>query len=441
MIDSPLLITPLVFMEIFILLGLILLNGLFAMSEIAIVTAKKSRLQALANKGNGSAKVALKLAENPTQFLSTVQIGITSIGVMSGIFGESILAKPFAAWLQDLGMPVNLSAPFATVIVVIVVTYLSIVVGELVPKRIGQISAVTIACIMAKPMRFLALMTKPFVYLLSGSTQAFMRVIGYSEGQDQNVTHEDIHAILDEGSHSGVLEKQEHTMVKNVLSLEDRSITSLMVPRSDIIYLDASRPFEENYQRVMQSPHSRFPVCEKHSGDLIGVINAKEMLAAAVAGGQLDLRAICKPCKVVPKSLNGLELLDYFRSSQSHMVFVVDEYGDIKGIVTLQDLLEALTGDFFLPNDEDAYIIRRDDGSYLLDGMLSIYDLKECLQLKDLPGDGQYQTLNGLMMFLMGRIPSAGEKITLQDWVLEIVDVDGRRIDKVLVSPHPDNSG
>ncbi len=419
-------------MEIFVLLGLIILNGVFAMSEIAIVTAKKSRLMTLAAKGNSSAQAALKLAEDPTQFLSTVQIGITSIGIMNGIFGESILAEPFAIWLQTLGVPANFSDNFATILVVVVITYLSIVVGELVPKRIGQLSAERIACIVAKPMQILAIITKPFVALLSGSTRTLMRLLGFNLNQVQQVTEEDIHAILDEGSSSGILEQQEHTMVKNVLRLEARSIVSLMVPRSDIIYLDTALPLEENYQRVMQSPHSRFPVCTKQTDNLIGVVNAKELLAEAIRGSKVDLESMAQPCHVVPESLTGMELLEFFRSSHSQMVFVVDEYGDLKGIVTLQDLLEALTGEFIMGEGEDAYVIRRDDGSLLLDGMLPIVDLKDCLGLESLPEERNYQTLNGLIMLLMGRMPATGDKVIVQGWQLEIVDMDGRRIDKVL---------
>lgn len=421
-------------MEIFVLIGLIILNGLFAMSEIAIVTAKKSRLSILATKGNSSARAALKLAEEPTQFLSTVQIGITSIGIMSGIFGESILAEPFAIWLQSFGVPVTISDNFATILVVVVVTYLAIVVGELVPKRIGQVNAERIACAVAKPMQILAIVTKPFVYLLSGSTRTMMRVLGFNQTQDHNVTEEDIHAILDEGSSSGVLEAQEHTMVKNVLRLEARNIASLMVPRTDIIYLDTALSLEENYKRVMQSPHSRFPVCEKHTENLIGVVNAKELLAEAIRGEDIDLAAMAQPCHVVPESLTGMELLEFFRSSHSQMVFVVDEYGDLKGIVTLQDLLEALTGEFLVSNEDDAYIVRRDDGSFLLDGMLPIVDVKDCLGISELPDEGHYQTLNGLIMLLMGKLPATGDKVFIQNWQLEIVDMDGRRIDKVLAA-------
>lgn len=419
-------------MEIFVLLGLIVLNGIFAMSEIAIVTAKKSRLSALAAKGNNAAAAALKLAENPTQFLSTVQIGITSIGIMNGIFGESVLAEPFAIWLQTLGIPTNISDNFATILVVIVVTYLSIVVGELVPKRIGQLRAERIACIMARPMQLLAIITKPFVALLSKSTLSLMRIMGFQNMRGHQVTEEDIHAILEEGSSSGILEAQEHAMVKNVLRLEERSIVSLMVPRADVVYLDTTLSLEENYERVMQSPHSRFPVCTKQNDNLIGIINAKELLAEAIRGNQVDLATMAQPCEVVPESLTAMELLEFFRSSHSQMVFVVDEYGDLKGIVTLQDLLEALTGEFISVDDQDAFIIRRDDGSFLLDGMLPVVDIKDCLEITELPEEGNYQTLNGLMMLLIGRMPVTGDKTRLQSWQLEIVDMDGRRIDKVL---------
>jgi putative hemolysin len=436
--STSLCLIPMVSMEIFILLGLIVLNGVFAMSEIAIVTAKKSRLQQLADKGSRSAEIALKLAEDPTQFLSTVQIGITSIGIMNGIFGESILAEPFSIWLQGLGVPASFSDNFATILVVVVVTYLSIVVGELVPKRVGQINAEKIACIVAKPMQVLAICTKPFVFLLSASTRGLMKLLGFAQTGGQQVTEEDIHAILEEGSSSGIIEEQEHTMVKNVLRLEDRSIISLMVPRSDMVYLDTALTIEENYQRVMMSPHSRFPVCTKQNDNLVGVINAKELLAAALRGEQVSLIDIAKPCPAVPETLTAMELLDFFRRSRTQMVFVVDEYGELRGLVTLQDLLEALTGEFIGEEGEDAYIIRRDDGSLLLDGMLSIVDFKDCLHIDDLPEEGTYQTLNGLLMLIMGRVPKTADKIELNGWQFEIVDMDGRRVDKVIAAKLPE---
>jgi putative hemolysin len=421
-------------MEIFILVGLILLNGVFAMSEIAIVTARKSRLVALAERGSKSAAAALKLADDPTQFLSTVQIGITSIGIMNGIFGESILAEPFSLWLQSLGLPVQVSNPAATGLVVVVVTYVTIVVGELVPKRLGQVSAENIACIIAPPMMWLARVARPFVILLSSSTHWLMKLLRFKNVSDQSVTEEDIQAILLEGSTAGVIEQQEHRMVRNVLLLDDRKILSLMVPRSDIVYLDLTQSLEYNYQRVMQSPHSRFPICEREIDNIIGVVSAKELLAQAITGDLVDLASLAKPANFVPPSLTGMELLDFFRTSDVSQVFVVDEYGGVKGMVTLHDLLEALTGEFYSVDETESFVVTREDGSLLLDGLFPSIELKELLGLRQLPDEGDYQTLNGLILQVMGSVPSTGDKIYIEDWALEIVDMDGRRVDKVLAS-------
>ncbi|MCU8010603.1 MULTISPECIES: hemolysin family protein [Shewanella] len=427
-------------MEIFILIGLIVLNGLFAMSEIAIVTARKSRLTALAHGGSSTAKAALKLAEDPTQFLSTVQIGITSIGILNGIFGESILAEPLSLWLQTFGLSPDLTNIFSTVLVVIIVTYVSIVIGELVPKRIGQVSAERIACLMAKPMVFLAIATKPFVWMLSGSTHALMRLMGFSHRLDDNVTQEDIQAMLQEGSSSGVIEHNEHAMVKNVFRLDERTISSLMVPRSDIVFLDLNLPLDANLRTVMQSPHSRFPVCRNNVDDMVGIISAKQLLSQSIAGERLELVDLVKNCNFVPNSLSGMELLEHFRTTGSQMVFVVDEYGDLKGLVTLQDMMDALTGEFFQEDVNDQMVIKREDGSLLLDGLIPIFDLKDALGIKQLPNeeDGRYQTLNGFLMYELGKIPQTTDIVEVAGWRLEIMDMDGKRVDKVLAQMLPD---
>lgn len=429
-------------MEIFILIGLIVLNGLFAMSEIAIVTARKSRLTALAHGGSSTAKAALKLAEDPTQFLSTVQIGITSIGILNGIFGESILAEPLSLWLQTFGLSPDLTNIFSTVLVVIIVTYVSIVIGELVPKRIGQVSAESIACIMAKPMVFLAIATKPFVWMLSGSTHALMRLMGFSHRLDDNVTQEDIQAMLQEGSSAGVIEHNEHAMVKNVFRLDERTISSLMVPRSDIVFLDLNLPLDANLQTVMQSPHSRFPVCRNNVDDMVGIISAKQLLSQSIAGERLELVDLVKNCNFVPNSLSGMELLEHFRTTGSQMVFVVDEYGDLKGLVTLQDMMDALTGEFFQEDVNDQMVIKREDGSLLLDGLIPIFDLKDALSIKQLPNEdeGRYQTLNGFLMYELGKIPQTTDIVEVAGWRLEIMDMDGKRVDKVLAQKLSDDS-
>jgi len=421
-------------MDVLILVGLIILNGLFAMSEIAIVTAKKSRLTALAASGNRSARTALKLAEDPTQFLSTVQIGITSIGILNGIVGETVLAEPFALWLQQAGLQQNVATVLATVLVVMGVTYVSIVIGELVPKRIGQVAAERIACLMAKPMALLAIATKPFVWLLSHSTHGLMRGLGFHAQTSDPVTEEDIQALLQEGSSAGVIEHYEHAMVKNVFRLDDRNISSLMVPRSDIVFLDVNQPLEDNLKRVMQSPHSRFPICRNTMDDVVGIVSAKQLLAQSIANKSIQIATLAKPVNFVPDSLSGMELLDHFRTSGSQVAFVVDEYGDLKGMVTLQDIMGALTGEFEPEDDDEKMVIRRDDGSLLLDGLLPVFELKDVLELKHLPDEdeGRYQTLNGLLMYSLGRLPQSTDVLTIAPWRLEIIDMDGKRVDKVL---------
>lgn len=288
-------------MEILILLGLILLNGVFAMSEIAIVTARKARLGKLASEGNRSAAIALKLGEDPTHFLSAVQIGITSIGLLNGIYGESLLAQPFSLWLQEWGLPAKSSGLIATVIVVVVVTYLSIVVGELVPKRLGQLNAERIACLVARPMHWLATLTRPFVWLLSASTNASLRLLRVNQNGSANVTEEEIHAMLVEGSEAGVIEDHEHTMLRNVFRLDERSLSSLMVPRSDIRYLDLALPLETNLQRLVEYRHSYFPVCDGNLSELVGIINVSKVLHAYIKGEPIDLAALTQRAACCPR--------------------------------------------------------------------------------------------------------------------------------------------
>ncbi|MGL5497069.1 MAG: hemolysin family protein [Aeromonas sobria] len=427
-------------MEILILLGLILLNGIFAMSEIAIVTARKARLGKLASEGNRSAAIALKLGEDPTNFLSAVQIGITSIGLLNGIYGESLLAQPFSLWLQEWGLSAKSSGLLATVIVIVVVTYLSIVVGELVPKRLGQLNAERIACLVARPMHWLATLTRPFVWLLSASTNAGLRLLRVNQNGNSNVTEEEIHAMLVEGSEAGVIEDHEHTMLRNVFRLDERSLSSLMVPRSDIHYLDLAQPLAVNLQRLVEYRHNFFPVCNGSLSELVGIINVNTLLLAYIKGEPIDLEALTEEGSLLPETLDGLELLNHFRSHAEHMVLVVDEYGELQGLVTQQDLLEALAGDFQQEDGSDNWAFQRADGSWLLDGLIPLPELKDCLELVRLPEEEKhhYHTLGGLIMLLLGRVPKTGDLVTLEQWQLEIVDMDGLRIDKVLAMPLTD---
>lgn len=424
-------------MEIAILFTLILINGLFAMSEIALVTARKTRLQKLIDEGDHGAVAAIKLGEDPTRFLSTIQIGITSIGVLNGIVGEAALAQPLSLWLVELRMEQVYANYAATGLVVVLITYFSIVVGELVPKRLGQSSPENIARLVARPINFLALATKPFVRLLSISTHTLLRLMGVKDNGNNAVTEAEIHAVLAEGTSAGVIDSHEHTMVRNVFLLDDRQIGSLMVPRADVKCLDIELSFEENMALIDSSDHARFPVVRGDMGDLLGVINARQWLSRALKEPNSDLAA--QPMQTalyVPETITGMELLDNFRSSDLHMAFIIDEYGEVQGIVTLQDLIEAITGEFHPRDPKTSWAVQREDGSWLLDGHIPVPELKDRLALDTVPEEdrGRYHTLSGMIMLLTGKLPKVAETVMWEGWKLEIVDMDGRTIDKVLAT-------
>ena len=424
-------------MEIAILLALIVLNGVFAMSEIALVTARKARMQKLIDEGDRSAAAAVKLGEDPTRFLSTIQIGITSIGVLNGIVGEAALAQPLSVWLLTLGLPESAAQVTATALVVVLITYFSIVVGELVPKRIGQSNPETLARLVARPIDLLAIATKPFVLLLSASTKGLLRLLGVQQNSGSSVTEEEIHAMLEEGTSAGVIESHEHTMVRNVFRLDDRQIGSLMVPRSDVVTLDLELSFEENMARVEASDHPRYPVVLGDLNNVVGIVNARCWLSQALRGELRELaqQPLQEPL-YVPETITGMELLDNFRSSDEYMAFVIDEYGEIQGIVTLHDLIEAITGEFRPRDPHTSWAVQREDGSWLLDGLIPVPELKDRLGLDSVPDEerGRYHTLSGMMMLLTGRLPRVADSVSWEGWQLEIVDMDGRIIDKVLAT-------
>ena len=421
-------------MEVAILLALILLNGAFAMSEIALVTARRGRLAKLAERGDKGAEAAERLGEQPTRFLSTVQIGITSISILNGIVGQAALSPPLAEWLRGLGMEERTAAYLATGLVVVLVTYVSIVLGELVPKRLGQINPEAVARLVARPMEWLATLTKPFVRLLSGSTEVVLALLGLKGRTAPAVTEEEIHDLLVEGSDAGVIEAHEHDMVRNVFRLDDRQIGSLMVPRRDVVYLDADKQWEENVRRIEDSEHTRFPVVRGGLRDIIGIISARLLLKKLVRDGKPDLKTELQPAVFVPESLTGMELLQNFRSSGTQLAFVVDEYGEVLGIVTLQDVLEAITGEFKPRSVEEEWAVQRADGSWLLDGLIPVAVLKDRLDLGAAPEEQRYHTLSGMLMVLLGRLPQTGDAADWEGWRFEVVDMDGKRIDKVLAA-------
>lgn len=424
-------------MKILSMIFLILLNGVFAMSEIALLTARKNRLQKLAEEGKSSAAIAVRLGEDPTTFLSTIQVGITSIGILNGIIGQSVFAGPVSAWLARLGLAPQTSAFVATVAVVVLVTYFSIVVGELVPKRIGQISPEAIACSVAKPIRLLSILSRPFVWLLSSSTSGLVRVLGIGRDGKDSVTEDEIQAMLKEGSENGVIEEQQHTMFRNIFQLDDRLAGSLMVPRSDVIFLDTALSMDENLKRVAGSEHTRFPVCEGGLDRLVGFVRGNQLMAQVLKGEIPDWATCLQSCTFVPETLTGLELLEQFQEGAIDIAFVMDEYGEFQGIVTLHDLLEAVTGEFRQVNPEDSWAIRREDGSWLLDGSIPIPEMMDRLELPRVPEleKGHYNTLAGMVMLLLERLPREGDHVSWEGWRFEVVDMDANRIDKVMASP------
>ena len=427
-------------MEFFLIVFLTLLNGVFAMSELALAASRKARLTAMASEGDKGAQAALTLLGNPNQFLSTVQIGITSIGVLNGIVGEAAFSEGLSVWLQGWGLSEKVSAVSATALVVTLITFTTIIFGELVPKRIGQLHPELVARWVARPMLWLALAAKPFVKLLSATTQGTLRLMRIDTTATRTMTEEEITANLEEGVDAGVIEQHEHQMVQNVFQLDERPLTSIMVPRTDVAWLDASLTVSEALQQVgiagERSAHSWYPVCRGSMAQVLGLISVGKLLElGALHVGSIE--AHVQPAVFLPETLSGMELLEQFRARSGRMVFVVDEYGVVQGLVTPGDLLEAITGELQPVAQIDAWATPRDDGSWLLDGLMPIGELKTRLSIRDLPDEerGLYNTVAGLLQSVSGRLPGVGERVECAGWVFEVVDLDSRRIDKVLAVP------
>ncbi|MBZ8142431.1 hypothetical protein CLD22_21335 [Rubrivivax gelatinosus] len=423
-------------MDVTLLVFLILLNGLFAMSEMALTASRKVRLQVMVEDGAPGASAAMALHENPTRFLSVVQIGITSIGILNGIVGENAFSAPLAEWLITLDVHEHTARIGATAIVVVLITILTIIFGELVPKRLGQLYPETVARLVARPMNWISLAARPLVLLLSASTNAMLRLLGIRDDGQRAVTEEEIAASLEEGLDAGVIEAQEHQMVRNVFRLDERQIGSMMIPRAEIAWLEADAPMAEVLALIAEHGHSRYPVCRGGLDEVIGVLAAHALLQPLSRGETPHLQALLTPPVFVPETLSGMELLEHFRQSRADIVFVVDEYGAVQGVISERDLLEAITGEFGSPADDDAWAVRREDGSWLMDGLIPVPELKDRLELKDLPDEerGRYNTLAGMVMLLLGRLPKTADAVSWQGWRFEVVDLDGKRVDKVLVT-------
>jgi len=423
-------------MDFTLLLFLILINGLFAMSEMALSASRKARLQVMVEARQPGAQAAMALHENPTLWLSTVQIGITSIGVLNGIVGEAAFSEPVAQWLvHTFNAPAKGAAIGATALVVVMITVLTIIFGELVPKRLGQMHPETVARLVARPMNWLSTATRPLVWVLSLSTNAILTLMGMRHGPSRAVTEEEIAASLEEGVDAGVIEAQEHQMVRNVFRLDDRQIGSMMIPRAEIVWLDVADPLGTLLQCITDSGHTRFPVCRGSLDDVQGVLRLASLLQPLAKGDKLVLSDHLVPPVFVPETLSGMELLEQFRATRTDLVFVVDEYGAVQGVITERDLLEAITGEFGAPSDDDAWAVQRADGSWLMDGLIPVPELKDRLEIKDMPEEdrGRYNTLAGMIMLLLGRLPNTTDTVEWEGWRFEVVDLDGKRVDKVLV--------
>ncbi len=428
-------------MDTLLIVFLTLLNGAFAMSELALASSRKARLAAMAEAGDKGSITALKLLENPTQFLSSVQVGITSIGMLNGIVGEAAFSGDLGVWMESKGLTEATANILSTALVVVVITFITIVFGELVPKRIGQLYPEAVARWVSRPMTFVATAAKPFVWLLTQTTQGMLKLLRIDTNAVQHVTEEEINASLEEGVDAGIIEEHEHQMVRNVFLLDDRQLTSIMVPRSEIEWLDAQASIDVAVQHAWTTGHSWYPVCRGGLDDVVGVIHLPRMLALQAEGNNETLMRHVQPAVFVPETLTGMELLEQFRERATRMVFVVDEYGVVQGLLTPLDMLEAITGELSPHAAVDAWATQRDDGAWLIDGAMPVTELKSRLDIDDLPDEdkGRYNTVAGLMQTVAGDLLAQADSVECAGWRFEVLVLDGRRIDQVLISRLPES--
>jgi len=421
-----------------IILLLIVVNGIFALAEVAVVASRKTRLKQLAEDGDSKARTALELAESPNRFLSTVQVGITLIGVLAGAFGGATLSEEIAVYMRRVPVLSGHADSISLGIVVFAITYLSLVIGELVPKRIALHNPERVAALIAAPMQKLSRLAAPLVAVLSYSTDAVLGLIGLRTLKEPLITEREITGMIEQGALAGIFAPAEHTMVKRVFRLGDRTVGSLMTLRQDIMWLDLDDPQEDNLKKLSLSAYSRVPVCRGALDNVAGILRVKDLLRQHLACAQPDIEGLMLEPVFVPESLPALKLLEKLKEERTHIVIVVDEYGSVKGLVTLNDILEAIVGELpSLDESDETYAVRREDGSWLLDGMLPMDEFKDLLGLGGFKEEesGRFLTLSGYVFTKMGRIPAAGDRFESDGLRFEIMDMDGNRIDKILVSP------
>jgi putative hemolysin len=420
--------------EIIIIFLLILLNGVFALSEIAIVSSRKARLQQRINEGDKGAEVALRLAEDPNIFLSTTQVGMTLIGVLAGAFGGATISDSLAVQLEKIPAFQPYAHSLALALVVILITVFTLLIGELIPKRLALHRPEDFASAIAGPMNFISWLFSPLVRLLSGITDLSLRLLGVKPGEDLPVTEEELQVLLDQGTQAGVFEESEQNMVEGVFRLNNRRVGSLMTPRSEIAWLDVNDTPDEIRQQIEESLYSRFPVCEDSLDNVRGIIEARDLLLESLHGEPLQLKRNLQEAVYIPETALASKSLEKFKTGSAEMMLVVDEFGSIQGLLTIFDILEEIVGDI---DNSDPQATQRQDGSWLLDGMLPIDDLKEIFNIRHLPDEDEYETLGGFMMLHLGRVPQAADHFEWGGLSFEVMDMDGKRVDKVLVMLKP----
>jgi len=425
-----------VILEIVGIILLILINGILSMAEIAIVSSRRTKLQQEAESGITAARKALELKDNPSIFLSTIQIGITMIGILAGVISGATIAKQLAAWMDNITWLAPYSEVLGVAIVVLIITYFALLLGELVPKRMAMNRPERLAIRLAPSIHLLSRLIRPLSAVLSWSTRAILKLFGNQSEERSKVTEEEIRILIDQGTQDGVIEEAEQDMVERVFTLGDRMAVELMTPRTEIVYLDQSDPPAEILRRVSESHYSRYPVVHGDLDHVIGITTANKLLSQMITLKHINLSSACRSAMFIPETMPAFKILEEFKRTGRSMALIIDEYGGLAGLVTHNDLLSALVTDVTdATPGEEAQVITREDGSLLLDGMLLVDELKEVLNLQSLEGeeDGNFDTLSGLVMTTLGRIPTSGEHFHMAGYRFEVVDMDGKRVDKVLV--------
>ncbi len=429
-------------MDLLLLFLLIVFNGVLAMSEIAVISSRRSRLQKLADDGSPGAKSALMLNSEPTAFLSTIQVGITTVGILSGAIGESALADPLGVWLSQFALFAPYARPISFTLVVVALTYFSVVVGELVPKRLGLLAPESIAALIATPMNVLSRIAGPLVWLFSRSSTVLLQLVGAHPREDQSLTNDEINVLMEQGAEAGVFHESEQAIVSNVLRLDEQRIGAIMTHRNDIFVLDLDAPEEEIRARVAESPYTRIVVCRDGLEHIVGILRTADLLKVVLAGERLDVQPLLHPPLYVPEGVTTTHLLESFRKARQQCALIVDEYGELQGLVTLTDVMTAIVGE--LPSSDSAEeqdIVKRTDGSWLIDGSVAIERLKSVCDIEDdLPGEDEnaFNTLGGLVMYVLGRIPLVTDRFEVAGCRFEVVDMDKNRVDKVLLAKLPE---